>query len=73
MPDEVDSWPVEWSMGWLLERAMELKYDAEKWKGQPIGFGLDDPDWDPAFDAPAEPPPGWERLPMIGEVVGDGE
>jgi hypothetical protein len=73
-PDIVDSWPVVWAAGWLLERTMELEGDPERWKGQQIGFGLEDPDYDPAFDAPAEPPAGWESLPMhVREEVGDGE
>jgi len=65
--------PVQWSGGWLLERMLEFDGDPAKWNHQPIGWGLDDPDYDPAFDMPAEPPPGWERLPTIGEVVSDGE
>lgn len=67
-PAEVDEWPVEWSTGWLLERVLELEAvirGDDKWNdGVGVGFGVDDPDWDPAFDAPAVPPPGWERLPM---------
>jgi hypothetical protein len=35
---------------------MELEGQPEKWTGQPVGFGLDDPDYDPTFDAPAEAP-----------------
>jgi hypothetical protein len=65
--------PVAWSSGWLFQRMLEFEGDATKWNNQPIGFGLDDADYDPAFDAAAEPPPGWESLPMIGEVVSDGE
>jgi hypothetical protein len=58
--------PVVWSSGWLLERMMELQGQPEKWNNQPIGFGLDDPDWDPAFDESmsVEPPTGWENLPV---------
>jgi hypothetical protein len=53
---------------------LELEGDPEKWKDQPIGFGDDDPDWDPAFDAVAEPPPGYENLPFYTpEEVSDGE
>jgi len=62
--------PVEWSAGWLLRRMIEFECDPSKWNNQPIGFGLDDADYDPAFDAAAEPPAGWEQLP---KVVNDGE
>lgn len=66
--------PVAWSSGWLLERMLELEGDPEKWSNQPIGLVEPDPDYDPAFDAVAEPPPGWESLPFYEpEVVNDGE
>jgi hypothetical protein len=69
-PDEVDAMPVAWSAGWLLERMLELEGEPEKWKGQQIGFGLDDPDWDPAFDAV----PDVGNLPFYEpEEVSDGE
>ena len=61
--------PLEWSTGWLLARLIELGGGLpEAWSdGIDPGFGMDDSDWDPAFDTPAEPPRGWERLPMEGE------
>jgi hypothetical protein len=73
-PDIVDSWPVAWSSGWLLERAMELEGSPEKWTGQPVGFGLDDPDWDPAFDASEADAPDVSHLPFYDpEGVSRGE
>jgi hypothetical protein len=72
-PDEVDQWPIGWSTGWLLERAMELEFDQDKWKNQRVGFVGDSAD----YDAAAEPPDGWQSLPMIDAdgkvVVSDGE
>jgi hypothetical protein len=43
-----------------------LDANAEKWwnEGGALGFGDDDPDYDPAFDATPEPPAGWEDLPF---------
>lgn len=70
-PSEVDDWPLEWSSGWLLERVLELemalRHDPKLWDdGVPTGFGLDDPDVDPAFDAPAVAPPWIANLPFEG-------
>lgn len=50
--------------------ALEFSDPAE-WVKRPTGFVDDeDPDYDPAFDMPAAPPVGWERLPMHEEVTG---
>ena len=67
-PDVVDSWPVAWSSGWLLEQAARLDTDPEKWWGEGmLGFGLDDPDYDPAL------PAWWRQLPRDEGEVLDGE
>jgi len=58
--------PIEWSGGWLLERLMDLTVTPESWANKPIGFGLDDPDFDPSFHGAVEPPAGWQRLPFSG-------
>jgi hypothetical protein len=62
--------PVEWSSGWLLARMIELGGGLPPaWNdGITPGFGLDDPEYDPTFDEQAEPPVGWERLPMEGDA-----
>jgi len=65
--------PVAWSGGWLLQRMLEYDGDATRWNNHPIGWGLDDPDYDPAFDDPAEPPAGWESLPFDRGEVSDAE
>lgn len=70
--------PVDQSSGWLLHRALDqellLHHEPQKLSEMQIGFGLDDPDWDPAFDADAEPPPGYESLPFHeSSEVNDGE
>jgi len=65
--------PIAWSSGWLLQRMLEYDGDPARWNNQPIGWGLDDVDYDPAFDAEAEPPAGWESLPFIEGEVSDAE
>lgn len=55
---------VDWSSGWLLERMMELTPLPESWANQPIGFGLDDPEFDPWMHGAVEPPAGWQNLPF---------
>lgn len=66
---------LEHSSGWLLEQMVALDTDAEKWwKQGGIGFVDADPDHDPMFDGGAEPPPGWELLPVYQpEEVSRGE
>jgi len=76
MPDEVDLMPVAWSMGWLCERVLELEgviRGSKRWDdGVPIGFGLDDPDYDPALRV-APPPEGYTSWEHFEEVNGSGE
>jgi hypothetical protein len=68
--------PIAWSAGWLLQQMILLDANPEKWwnEGGVIGFGLEDPDYDPAFDEAVEPPPGYESLPFYEPPeVNDGE
>lgn len=61
---------LEHSSGWLFEQMARLDANAEAWWKQPVGFYDDDGDeWS---SGGAEPPAGWERLPMH-EEVSDGE
>jgi hypothetical protein len=64
LPDEVDDMPLQWSGGWLFDQLALLLTDPKKFWDGPVGFGGDDPDYDPMFDADAAPPDGWERLPV---------
>ena len=55
----------------VLELEVALRHDPKRLDdGAGIGFGLDDPDVDPAFTAAAEPPPWIANLPFEG---GDGD
>lgn len=61
---------LEHSSGWLFEQMARLAANPEEWwKSGPVGFFDDeDPEYDPMFDAAAEPPAGYQRLPMHEEV-----
>lgn len=58
--------PLAWSGGWLFEQLAQLEANPQEfWKG-PVGFGDDDPDYDPAF--------AWVRdLPVSEDAVLDVE
>jgi hypothetical protein len=61
---------LEHSSGWLFQQMAQLAAsDPTEWlKAGPVGFFDDeDPDYDPMFDTVAEPPAGWQRLPMHEE------
>ena len=48
----------------VIEWEMVLRHDPKRWEHELIGFGLEDPDRDPAFDMADGPPPWVADIPF---------